>query len=161
MGIVTVNGVVYAERLSTNPPAASNWLTPGYVDGRKKVNLDYYVGLGTESSGSKINMGALLPTGAKVISVKIHTSAATGSLTMSVGDLNSATRYASADTGPASKGVTTYTGFIDAVNGPYLIGQNPATPTATNNDQQIVLLTGGATLGAGTIYGCEVEYTTD
>ena len=161
MSIVTVNGVVYAERLSTNPPTPNNWLTPGYVDGRKKVNLDYYIGLGTESAGSIINMGALLPVGAKVLSISIHTSAATSGLTMSVGDLNSATRYANADTGPASAGIHSYTGFIDSTNGAYLVGQNPANPTATNNDQQIILTTGGATLGAGTIYGCEVQYTTD
>ena len=164
MSIVTVSGVVYTERQAPVPGTGTgvyNWLTPGYVDGRKKVNLDFYVGLGTESAGSTINVGSLLPVGAKVIAVRVHASAATSGLTFSVGDLNLATRYASADTGPASKGVSTYTGFIDSVNGPYLIGQNPTTPTATNNDQQIVLTSGGATLGAGTIYGVEVEYTTD
>lgn len=157
--MATVNGVVY--QVYQGPPTPNTWLSPGYVDGRKKVNLDFYVGLGTEGAGTVINMGALLPAGAKVLSVSVHTSAATGGLTISVGDLNSATRYGSASTGPAAKGITSFTGLIDPVNGFYLIGQNPASPTALNNDQQIIFTTGGATLGVGTIYGMEVNYTTD
>lgn len=161
MPVAIVNGVVY--QVYQDPPSPNTWLTPGYVDGRKKVMLDFYVGLGTESAGSTINMGAPLPAGAKVLSVSVHTSAATGALTMSVGDLSLATRYATADTGPASKGIHSYTGLIDATNGFYLIGQNPGTGpnAATLGDAQIVLTTGGATLGAGTIYGIEVNYTTD
>lgn len=157
----TVNGVVYAERLSTLPPGPANWLTAGYVDGREKVNIDYYVALGTETVGTIILMGALLPIGAKVLSINISASVSTGGLTMSVGDLDSATRYASANTGIATAGVTGINGVIDANNGPYVIGTNPATPTATDNDQQIKLTTGGATLAVGTIIGCVVKYTTD
>lgn len=157
--MANVNGVVYA--VYQSPPSPSNWMTAGYVDGRKKVNLDFYVGLGTEAAGTVIYMGALIPAAAKVLNISVHTSAATGGLTISVGDLNSATRYGSASTGPASKGITSFTGLIDSVNGFYLVGQNPATPTVLNNDQQIILTTGGATLGAGTIYGVEVNYTTD
>lgn len=160
MAVVIVNGVVYAERLSTTPPGPANWMTPGYVDGRKKVMLDFYIGLGTESAGSTINMGALLPSGAKVISIALHMNAANAGLTMSIGDLDSATRYVT-NLSCATKGIFSSTGFIDAVNGPYLVGQNPATPTATDNDQQIVLTTGGATLTVGNIYGIEINYTTD
>lgn len=159
--MANVNGVVYAERLSTNPPGPANWLTPGYVDGRVKVNIDYYVALGTETAGTVIYMGALLPVGAKVLKIDVSTSASTGSLTVSVGDLDSATRYASASTGPATAGITTFNGIKDSSNGPYLIGSNPATPTTTDNDQQIILTTGGATLAASTIVGCVVYYTTD
>ncbi len=159
--MVTVNGVVYAERLSTNPPGPANWLTAGYVDGRIKMNLDFYVALGTEAAGTVINMGALLPVGAKVLSIVVSASANTTSLTVSVGDLDNATRYGNASTGPATKGDTGFTGIIDATNGAYLVGQNPATPTATDNDQQIILTTGGATLGTGLIIGCRVNYTTD
>ena len=158
--LVGGTGVVYAERLA---PTAANWMTPGYVDGRKKVNLDFYVGLGTEAAGSTLYMGALIPQGAKVISVKVHTSAATNNLTMSVGDCQLTTRYASADTGPAAKGVSTYTGMIDSTNGFYLIGTNTTSGASlpAGGDSQILLTTAGATLGAGTIYGVEVEYTTD
>lgn len=157
--MATVNGVVYA--VMAAPPQASTWLTAGYVNGREKVNIDYYVALGSEASGTVILMGALLPVGAKIITISITTSASTGSLTISVGDLDSATRYASAATGPATAGISSYSGLIDANNGPYVIGTNPATPTATDNDQQIKLTTGGATLGAGLIIGCVVRFTTD
>lgn len=157
--MATVNGVVYAVMIA--PPQASTWLTAGYSNGREKVNIDYYVALGSETSGTVILMGSLLPVGAKVISVAVTTSASTSSLTVSVGDLDSATRYASAATGPATLGISTYNGIIDATNGAYVIGTNPATPTATDNDQQIKLTTGGATLAAGTIVGCIVRFTTD
>ncbi len=159
--MANVNGVVYAERLSTNPPGPANWLSAGYVDGRVKVNIDYYVALGTETTGTVIRMGALLPAGAKVLKIDVSTSISVGSLTMSVGDLDSATRYASAATGPATAGISTFNGIIDSANGPYLVGQNPATPTVTDNDQQIILTTGGATLTVATIIGCVVYYTTD
>lgn len=159
--MATVNGVVYAERLASLPPGPANWLTAGYVDGRVKVNIDYYVALGTEATGTVILMGALLPVGAKVLKIDISTSISIGGLTVSVGDLDSATRYASASTSPATAGIYSYNGVIDSANGPYLIGQNPATPTATDNDQQIKLTTGGATLTIATIIGCVVYYTTD
>lgn len=162
MAIVTVQGVVYAER-NTNPNA-TNWLTPGYVDGRKKVMLDFYVGLGTESAGSKILMGGAITPGAKITSIVVHVSASTGGLTVSVGDLALATRYVTSATGPATGPSTTgFTGCIDATNGFYTIGTNPGTGpnAALLGDAQIQLTTGGATLGAGTIYGVEVNYTTD
>jgi hypothetical protein len=162
MGALSLGqGVVYANRQA---PTASNWMTPGYVDGRKKVMLDYYVGLGSEASGSTLLMGAQLPVGAKVIAVNVHVNASTSSLTISVGDCNSATRYGSALTGPATgPSVTKCTGLIDATNGFYLIGQNTSTTTSgtTGGDSQILLTTGGATLTQNQIYGVEVEYTTD
>ena len=148
----TPNGVVAA--VIAAPPSPSNWLTAGYIDGRKKVNLDFYIGTSSDTAGSVITMGALLPQAAKVLSISIHTSAATSSLTLSVGDKGSATRYASADTGPAAAGIHSYTGLIDSTNGWYVVGTN-------TGDNQIILTTGGATLGTGTIYGCEVNYTTD
>lgn len=159
MAAINVNGVVYA--VLAGPSTPGTWLTAGYVNGREKLMIDYYVALGTEGIGSKITMGNPLPVGAKVLSIDIITSAATSSLTLSVGDLDSATRYASADTGPATKQTIRYTGMIDATVGFYVIGTNPATPTATDNDTQIVLLTGGATLGAGLVIGMIVRFTTD
>lgn len=157
--MATVQGVVYA--VIAGPSTPATWLTAGYVNGREKVNIDYYVALGTEASGTVIDMGALLPVGAKVLGIEIIMSASTGSLTMSVGDLDSATRYASANTGPATAGSTRITGKTDSTNGLYTIGSNPATPTTTDNDQQIILTTGGATLAVGTITVCIVRFVTD
>jgi hypothetical protein len=161
------NGVVYTERTAPVPGTTTtttyNWMTAGYVDGRRKIMLDYYVALGTEASGSTLNMCAPLPQGAMVLSVDVISSAATSSLTFSVGDLNSATRYANAGTGIATAGVTSYTGMISSTTGWYVIGTNPGTGAnaLTQGDAQIVITTGGATLGTGTIYGIIVNYTTD
>lgn len=157
--MATVQGVVYAVLQGPSTPAT--WLTAGYVNGREKVQIDYYVALGTEAAGTILLMGQPLPIGAKILTVQITTSANTSSLTMSVGDLDNATRYASADTGPATKGSSSYIGVFDATNGTYVIGTNPAVPTATDNDQQIKLTTGGATLGAGLIIGLIVHFVTD
>lgn len=157
--MATVLGSV--NTLMAAPPTPNTWKSAGYVDGRVKVSLDFYVALGTETAATIILMGAVLPVGAMVMRVSIGVSASTGSLTMSVGDLNSATRYASASTGPATVGITTFNGGIDSTNGFYIIGSNPATPTTTNNDKQIKLTTGGATLAVGTIITSRVEYTTD
>ena len=161
------NGVVYTERSAPVPGVTStttyNWMTAGYVDGRRKIMLDYYVGLGTEAAASTLNMCAPLPQGAMILSVDVISSAATSGLTFSVGDLNSATRYANAGTGIATAGVTSYTGMISSTTGWYVVGTNPGTGAnaLTQGDAQIVITTGGATLGTGTIYGVIVNYTTD
>jgi|GEM_PF-3004347 hypothetical protein len=154
-----VNGVVYAESIA--PPSPANWLTAGYVNGRVKCNIDFYVGLGTELAGTTIAMGALLPAGAKVLLIEITSSVSIGSFTLSVGDLDLATRYATALTGPATAGVTLISGMISAANGPYVIGTNPAVPTETDTDAQILLTTAGATITSGAIIGCIVYFTTD
>jgi hypothetical protein len=165
--MATVSGVVYTERTAPVPGTTStttyNWMTAGYVDGRKKIMMDYYVGLGTEASGTLINMCAPLPQGAMVLSVSVISSANTSSLTFSVGDLSSATRYASAASGIATAGITIYTGMISSTTGWYIVGTNPGTGAnaLTQGDAQILITTGGATLGTGTIYGVIVEYTTD
>lgn len=157
--MATVIGVVATVQAA--PPSPSTWLTAGYVNGRVKVNLDYYVALGTETAGTVITMGSLLPVGAKVLWIDVATSASTGSLTVSVGDLDSATRYASASTGPATAGTTRIGPKLSSTDGYYVIGTNPATPTTTDNDQQIILTTGGATLAVSTIISCAVYFTTD
>lgn len=157
--MATVIGVVAT--IIAAPPSPATWLTAGYIDGRVKLSLDFYVALGTEGAATIIKMGQLLPVGAKVLWIDIATSASTGGLTISVGDLDSATRYASASTGPATLGTTRIGPKLDSTNGYYVIGSNPATPTTTDNDQQIILTTGGATLSVGTIVSCAVYYTTD
>ena len=151
------NGVVYTERSAPVPGTTStttyNWMTAGYVDGRKKIMLDYYVGLGTELSGSTLNMCAPLPQGAMILSVSVISSANTSSLTWSVGDLNLATRYANAGTGIATAG-SNIIPTLEASTGPYIIGTN-------TGDNQIIITTGGATLGTGTIYSLQCFYTID
>lgn len=144
---------------TTGGPA--NWVTGGFVDGRVKVNMDYYVALGTETTGTVIKMGQLLPIGAKVIAHVLSINTAQTSLTVSVGDLDSATRYASAATSLQTAGAYVIIGAVDATVGYYVIGSNPATPTTADNDQQIILTTGGTTLTVGRVIGLATLYTTD
>lgn len=153
------NGVVYAVQVA--PPSPSTWLTAGFINGRVKCNLDFYVALGNEVAASVLYMGAPIQVGAKILSIDLLSSVNTASLTVSIGDLNSATRYASADTGMQTLRIKTFSGMVDATNGYYIIGSNPAVPTATNNDQQFILTTAGATLAAGTVIGLSVYFTTD
>lgn len=166
--MATVTGVISAITGQTlqgvagpNASGPYNWQTPGYIRGELKVNVDYYVGLGTEAAGTVIKMFPLLDVGAMILYHQITTSAATSSLTISVGDLDSATRYASASTGPASAGLTIIASKLNSTSGFYLIGTNPATPTATDTDAQIILTTGGATLGTGTIYALTTFFVAD
>ena len=138
----------------------SNWQTPGYVRGDLHVYTDYYVALGTEVTGSTISMHPLLDTGIMILYHVLTVVGSTGSLTLSIGDLNSATRYVSASSSAATAGSYIYGSGLTST-GPYIIGTNPTTPTATNTDAQIVLTTGGATLGATNIFGLTTVYVAD
>lgn len=158
------NGALYAISQVVGAATPALWQSAGYVNGREKVMLDFYVGLGTETTGSVLLMGNPLPAGAMVISIDVFSSANTASLTTSVGDLNSATRYASAATDMQTLRRATYSGMVGAAAAPfYVIGTNPGTGAtgAFTGDAQIILTTGGATLGTGTIYGVCVHFVTD
>lgn len=124
-------------------------LAAGMQDGRVKCALDTYVAVGTEVAASVIEVCGDLPAGAKVIAIQLGVSATTSSLTISVGDTETAARYvdASADLDTALDRIT-----LSGLN--YVIG------TATD-DSQIELLTGGATLAAATEIYVGVFYTTD
>lgn len=125
----------------------NNAVAQGFLNARVKAMLDSYTIVGTEAAASTITLGGLLPTGAKVVAIILYVSAAQTSLTVSVGDDASATRYASAATSLQTAGT-------------YLIGgKNYVVGTATG-DNQIVLTTGGATATAGTLQ-IAVLYTID
>lgn len=163
MAGIAVVGVISTAVAGTG---ASNWQTAGYINGREKVNLDFYVALGTETSGSTIQMCAPIQNGAKIIKVTVFLNTSVGSLTLSTGDLNNATRYKSADTAVATAGNYTYSGCIDSTNGFYVIGTNPGTTGSlatqqAQGDAQIVLTTGGATLTTSMIIGVAVHFVTD
>lgn len=122
---------------STQAGGLANKVLNGLVDARKKSNLESYtIGGSSEVSGSTIDIGHLLPKGARVHSIMINVSVAQTSLTISIGDDASATRYASAITSLQTAG--TY--LISGKN--YKTGQ-------TDGDRQIVITTGGATMTAG------------
>jgi len=160
--MATIKGVIDTAFLAgtgPNPNTGLNtWQTPGYIRGAVRVMVDWYVLAGTETSGTVIWMHPPLEAGAMILFHVLGVSAAQTSLTCSVGDLDSATRYASAITSLQTAGSYLIGSKLGA--GPYIIGTNPATPTATDTDAQIILTTGGATATAGTI-GLETFYTID
>ena len=119
----------------------SNKVLSGLIDGRLKCMLETYVLLGTEGSGSTITVGGIMPKGANVVAILLSVTANQSALTVSVGDLESATRYASAITSLQTAGT-------------YLIGgknyvADDTVPATT--DRQIVITTGGATVTAATL----------
>ena len=123
----------------------------GQIKVRKKVIKDSYSLTTGNLSGDIIKLFGALPAGAILHTITLDVSAVQTNLTINVGDLANATRYASADTGLATAlGTKTY-GRTSIPCGQYVVG------TATN-DNQIIVTTGGATATAGTLYA-EISYT--
>ena len=150
-----------ASLAGTGPGTASvtgSWQLPGLIDGRVKVLLDTYTGLGTgEDAGSVVTFAAL-PTGANILAIYIGASAATSSLTISLGDSNSAARYlAGGATQLQAAGMYLLPG-LGIVPG-YVVGTNYV--SATSQDSNIIMTTAGAALGTGTIYRLMVFYSLD
>jgi len=111
----------------------------GWIDGRVKCNVDKITLTGVELSGSTIIFGNnALPDGSTILAILMSSSTAQVSLTASIGDDGSATRYASASTG------------LQTANALTLLSGRGYVVTGTN-DLQIVLTTGGATATAGVI----------
>lgn len=123
-------------------------LLGGLVNARVKVMLDQVTLTTDYDSGSTIIIGGVLPVGANVVAIILAASAAQASLTASVGDSGSTTRYASAHTG-------LQTAVVPVVIG----GKNYVVATA-GSDDQIRITTGGAAATAGTLYAA-VLFTTD
>jgi len=153
---VNVQGVIQTAQTTGG---IGNWQTPGYIRGEVRVMVAYFVGTGNEVTGSTIKMHPPLDAGAMILFHILNLSATATSMTISIGDLDSATRYTSAvatatagDYGPYS---------LSGSTGPYIIGTNPATPTATDTDAQIILTIGGATLPTSAVLTLMTVYTID
>ncbi len=157
----TIATVYNTPNPSGGMPAA--WLLQGLVDAPVRCIIDTYVPVGTEAAGSTIYLFTdgiykVLPAGANLIKIEFLVAGTTSNLTCSVGDKNSATRYASASTSFAATGVFSISCITAATGVAYVVGTNAATTgpgtatpfTVSNGDNQIVLTTGGATLSAST-----------
>ncbi len=163
----SVLATAYQATVNTGGPA--NWQLPGVIEAGVQVYVDSYTALGTETTGAVIYLftdgtNKVLPNGANILKIDFLVSVhSVGALTCSVGDLNSATRYASASSSFATSGTAfTIQGSVSATYVPYIIGTNPSTAglgAVTNGDNQIILTTGGATLTAGTIITAMLYYT--
>ena len=115
-------------------------LIQGLVDARVKCMLDSYTLVAlTATDGSTIDIGGVMPTGAHVIAIILNVTTDQTALTVSIGDDESPTRYASADTSLQTAGTYVFSGK----------NYNVDMTTASTPDNQIVLLTGGANATAG------------
>jgi hypothetical protein len=145
----TLYGVVATAQITGG---VSNWQLGGVIDGRVKVMIDTYVAVATEAVASTIAIGKQLPKGANVIAVILVSTVVQTSVTVSVGDKVTASRYGIA---ASTELQTAYSPKICLpVAGVYVTTDDSLTsaalPSATN-DCQIILTTAGGTLVAGTI----------
>ena len=151
----------------------AEWQLPGLVDCPVRCIIDTYVPVGTEAQGSIIKLftdglNKVLPAGANLLRIDFQMASTTSSLTCSVGDMNSATRYASASSSFASATAFSISCITLATGVPYVVGTNVATTgpgtvtpgTTSNGDNQIILTTGGATLSASTSVISAILYYT-
>jgi hypothetical protein len=143
---INVKGVVATAVAATG---LANKQGPGVIDARLKQSFDTYTTLGTETTGSTILMGPILPQGALIRDVKIVYTA-NASATLSVGDSASATRYQNA-TSINAAGATSTTSTTGTN---YEIGTN-------SGDNQILLTVGGATLQTGATIQVLITYVFD
>jgi len=154
----TLYGVV-ATAAQTGGP--SNWQLGGVIDGRVKVMIDTYVAVATEAVASTIAFGQQLPVGANVISITLVSTVAQTSVTVTVGDKVSASRYGIAASTELQTAYSPKVCYPKA--GVYVTTDGSLTaaglPSATN-DCQIIVTTAGGTLVAGTI-ACYIMYTFD
>lgn len=116
----------------------TNWVLNGLINARVKANLESYTIGGTaETSGSTLDLGALLPSGCRVIGIGLHVTTDQSSLTFKLGDDADDDRYVAAgNTSLQTAGLYLFSGKN------YKTGQ-------TTGDTQILLTTGGATMTAG------------
>lgn len=132
---------------AVNTGGTINALAQGFTDARHKQSIDTYTILGSELSGSTINVCGTLPAGARILVIVLSVDNNQTSATFSVGDGASATRYGSASTSLQTAGRYSYDGKF------YVIGTN-------SGDSGLLLTTGGATLTASTLR-VEVHYVLD
>ena len=157
-----------AQKNTASLGGPAEWQLPGVVDAKVRCFIDSYTAVGTEVAADVIRLftdgiNNVLPAGANILRIEFTMSANIASLTASVGDYNSATRYASASTFPQS-GATALVSISGIVSGaPYIIGTNVSTAAVgvvTNGDNQIILTLGGSfTFTAGTILTAILFYT--
>src|SRR3989338_10937132 len=98
--------VAYKDTIATavDTGGLNNLLEHAKIYANVKFNEIDYTIAGTELSGSTIEVGAPIPANARVLGIDLHFSAAQTSLTLSIGDNASATRYGSALTGTQTAG---------------------------------------------------------
>ena len=125
----------------------------GFVKVKRKVIKDSYViGGSAETAGTVIKLFGAIPAGAILQEIILDVSVAqAGGSTLDVGDADSVTRYATAETGLETALGTKTFGRVTIPCGQRVVG-------TSTHDNQILLTVRTATMTAGTLYG-ELVYT--
>lgn len=145
--MATVKGV---NRTLADDPVGSNIMDPGVQQGKVRVIMDTYEA-SSVAIGSIIEVGGLIPKGARVLDV-VLTHDALGAATVDVGDYEDTDRYFN-DESVASANTLHRLNLIDGRQ--YKVDET--TPGATSTDRQVIITTAGAVI-SGTIK-IEIYYT--
>ena len=154
MSVGTLYGVVATAAAAGG---LSNKQGNGVIDARQKALLDSYTTLGsTEDATSTIAIGTKLPKGAIIKNINLSLSKAlTSSVTLSVGDSDTAGRYLASIATTAAI-LTDMKGSYGVVGGfQYVIG------TATGDDQILITINAANNAVAAAVIRVTVEYTMD
>ncbi len=139
-----MSAVKGVNRTLADAQATSDRIAKGLVDGRVKVIIDSYEAAAL-ASGSTIKVGTLLPIGAVVNEVILHTDNLQNNTTLAVGDAEVADRYIDAiDHGAAALVSRIPAANVDGRN--YTVDETDS----DNTDRQVVITT-GAGEATGTI----------
>lgn len=120
------NGVNYARTIAV--PVVK--IPPGEIKGEVLYAYDEYTSLANLGAADTINLGIVIPAGARVISVTVKSPTNGG--TMSLGTAAAATKYASA---AAAAATTTLYPFaaVNTVDENLIVTMGAATATGTYN----------------------------
>ena len=129
-----MSAVLGVNQTKIETPTPANRLAKGLFDGRLKVTTDIYEAAALES-GSTIKVGGLLPKGARIKEIVLHTDDLGNNTTLAVGDSDTANRYIVATDHGAGAALITRITIAQIAGRDYVIGTN-------TGDNQIVITTG-------------------
>lgn len=122
-------------------------LASPYRDGARVKVISATITYAAQASGSTLTIGDI-PQGAVIESVRLTTSASTGTATLAVGIAGDTTKYKSAST-------------VTTVNRPQLYGDAETIMTPTTALETIIITTGTAALPASGTLQAVVTYLVD
>lgn len=138
-------------RILFDTPDINNRAAKGIFDARRKSIVDVHEAVAL-ALGSTIKMGGLLPKGARIKEMILHTDNLGNNTTLAVGDSDTTDRYILATDHGAGNPLITRITIAQIAGRDYVIGTN-------TGDNQIVITTAGGEAG-GTIK-LEIVYTQD
>ncbi len=125
-------------RTLADTPVGSNIIAGGLQKGKLRIMSDS-IELAAAQVGDIIEVNDFLPIGAKVHEVVLMADALGGSVTLAVGDYESAARYISATAMNTANKITR----LNAIGGrQYEVDET--TPGSTSTDRQIIITVAGA-----------------